>query len=364
MKNLNNASLPLSFAGGKYSSESVSLPDGQYIIKIVATGPCIGKILSGSEVLAEVDFSSYKTLYNDLSISFILSAESDISLEVTPKREDIKVYSASLSSSILPVGVDEYPTPTGTINITENGENIDVKQYAKANVNVEEPLKVTYWKANNNTWVPGVESCYIMPMAAPPKSSELQVAFYFNRDIDETTVNKDNFVIVANSGGQTDYTITYPTSNSILVKIPFSSKSADPYDDGYDVLFNGKYFTSIHGDLDRTPIAISKDPANTLNVADYTYEYANTMSYRIRSSSSLLYISFIFDPKWESITEVALSSIYALVNENDNINIPCEMTQRGGNAIVLVFPVNGLSSGTYDVTYKGETCFSISIELY
>ena len=363
MKKLNNASLPLSFAGGKYSTESVNLPDGQYIVKIIATGPCIGKVLNGSEVLAEVDFSSYKLLsYNDLRISFILASESAISLEVTPKREDIKVYSASLSSSILPVGVDEYPTPTGTIHITANGENIDVKQYAKANVNVEEPLKVTYWKANNNTWVHGVESCYIMPMAAPPNSSEIQVAFYFNRDIDETTVNKDNFVIVANSGGQTDYTITYPTSNSILVKIPFSSKSADPYDDGYDVSFNGKYFTSIHGDLARTPIAISTDPANTLNAADYTYKYDNTMSYRISSSSSLLYISFIFDPKWESITEVALSNIYALVK--GSINIPCEMTESKGNAIVLVFPVNGLSSGTYEVTYKGETCFPISIELY
>ena len=140
MKKLNNASLPLSFAGGKYSTESVKLPDGQYIIKIVATGPCIGKILKGSEVLAEVDFSSYKLLsYNDLKISFILYSESEISLEVTPKREDVKVYSASLSSSILPVGGDEYPTPTGTINITENGENIDVKQYAKANVNVSVP---------------------------------------------------------------------------------------------------------------------------------------------------------------------------------------------------------------------------------
>ena len=140
MKNLNNASLPLNFSGGKYSTESVKLPDGQYIIKIVATGPCIGKILKGSEVLAEVDFSSYKLLsYNDLKILFILSSESEISLEVTPKREDVKVYSASLSSSILPVGGDEYPTPTGTINITENGENIDVKQYAKANVNVPAP---------------------------------------------------------------------------------------------------------------------------------------------------------------------------------------------------------------------------------
>lgn len=363
MKNLNNASLPLNFAGGKYSTQSVKLPDGQYIIKIVATGPCIGKILKGSEVLAEVDFSYYKMPYNDLRISFILSSESDISLEVTTNREDIKVYSASLSSSILPIGGDEYPTPTGTINITENGENIDVKQYAKANVNVEEPLKVTYWKANNNTWVPGVQQpCYIMPMAAPPKSSELQVAFYFNRDIDETTVNKDNFVIVANSGGQTDYTITYPTSNSILVKIPFSSKSADPFDDGYDVSFNGKYFTTIHGDLARTPIAISEDPANTLNVADYTYKYANTMSYSVSHSSSLFYISFIFDPKWASITEVALSSRYALVK--DSINIPCEMTDGEGNAIVLVFPVKGLSSGTYAVTYNGETCFSISIELY
>lgn len=140
MKELNNASLPLDFAGGKYSTESVRLPNGQYVIKIVATGPCIGKVLKGNEVLTEVDFSSYKLLsYNDLKISFIISSESEISLEVTPKREDIKVYSASLYSSILPVGVGEYPTPTGTINITENGENIDVKQYAKANVAVPQP---------------------------------------------------------------------------------------------------------------------------------------------------------------------------------------------------------------------------------
>lgn len=145
MKNLNKASLPLNFAGGKYSTESVKLPDGQYIIKIVATGPCIGKILKGSEVIAEVDFSSYKMPYNDLRISFILASESDISLEVTTKREDIKVYSASLYSSLLPIGGDEYPTPTGTINITENGENIDVKQYAKANVNVNDHTTQNKW---------------------------------------------------------------------------------------------------------------------------------------------------------------------------------------------------------------------------
>lgn len=104
MKKLNNASLPLSFAEGKYSSESVNLPEGQYIVKIIATGPCIGKVLKDNEVLAEVDFSSYKTLYNNLSISFILQSESAVSLEVTPKRGDVKVYSASLSSSLLPVG--------------------------------------------------------------------------------------------------------------------------------------------------------------------------------------------------------------------------------------------------------------------
>lgn len=129
MKNLNNASLPLNFEGGKYSTESVKLPDGQYIIKIVATGPCIGKVLKDNEVLTEVDFSSYKTLYNDLRISFILQSESDISLEVTPKREDIKVYSASLYSSLLPVG-KKGAEPTGTLTIDENGV-YDVTNYAE-----------------------------------------------------------------------------------------------------------------------------------------------------------------------------------------------------------------------------------------
>ena len=40
--------------------------------------------------------------------------------------------------------------PTGTINITENGENIDVKQYAKANVNVLQPKE---YANNNNVYV-------------------------------------------------------------------------------------------------------------------------------------------------------------------------------------------------------------------
>lgn len=129
MKELNNASLPLNFEGGKYSTESVSLPEGQYIVKIVATGPCIGKIIKGNEVLTEVDFSSYKMPYNDLRISFILQSESEISLEVTPKREDIKVYSASLYSSLLPVG-KKGAEPTGELTIDENGV-YDVTNYAK-----------------------------------------------------------------------------------------------------------------------------------------------------------------------------------------------------------------------------------------
>ena len=137
MKELNNASLPLSFAEGKYSSESVRLPKGQYIIKIIATGPCIGKVLKDNEVLTEVDFSHIlkpNALYRDLQISFILALESDISLEVTPKREDVKV-SAKIYSSILPIGKGEEPQPptpvkktckfimkeTGDFTITQEG---------------------------------------------------------------------------------------------------------------------------------------------------------------------------------------------------------------------------------------------------
>lgn len=190
MKKLNNASLPLSFAGGKYSTESVNLPDGQYIIKIVATGPCIGKILSGSEVLAEVDFSSYKLLsYNDLKISFILSSESDISLEVTPKRGDINVYSANLSSSLLPIGKGGEPSL---------------------------PLAIKSIGINSIKYASGA-TAKIHPTSLGTNYGDFYYIFEveFNQPIDETTVSAEDFKY---NNTQVE-SISFVTSTSVNFKI-------------------------------------------------------------------------------------------------------------------------------------------------
>ena len=47
---------------------------------------------------------------------------------------------------------DEFPTPSGAISITANGENIDVKQYATANVNVPNPSTGTLNITANNDY--------------------------------------------------------------------------------------------------------------------------------------------------------------------------------------------------------------------
>lgn len=189
MKNLNNASLPLNFAGGKYSTQSVKLPDGQYIIKIVATGPCIGKILKGSEVLAEVDFSSYKMPYNDLRISFILSSESEISLEVTPKREDIKVYSANLSSSLLPIGKGGQPSL---------------------------PLAIKSIGINSIKYASGA-TAKIHPTSLGTNYGDFDYIFEveFNQPIDETTVSAEDFKY---NNTQVE-SISFGTSTSVNFKI-------------------------------------------------------------------------------------------------------------------------------------------------
>lgn len=257
---------------------------------------------------------------------------------------------ASLVSSIPGI------VPTGTINITENGENIDVKQYAKANVNVEEPLKVTYWKANNITYVPGVGRCDVIPNA----QGKLQATFYFNKAIDQTTVTKENFVVVANGGQSFDYTITYPTTNSILVEFSFASKSADPSDAGYNVSFNNELLTSLHGDLLITPLAISYNLQNTYDAPDYRYEITDTMSYRVASIDEEFCMAFIVDSRWTTNLRDTKSA-YTL--ENSSGEIPCNAAFMGDNAVLLTFLTSDLSNGTYDVKHRGETCFSITITI-
>lgn len=91
--------------------------------------------------LTETEFENLNGVYNS-NVDYVVVDE-----ENSPKKVVFKTNNLDGGVAIFNIE-DEYPTPTGAISITENGENIDVKEYATANVNVPQPTGVVTIIAN------------------------------------------------------------------------------------------------------------------------------------------------------------------------------------------------------------------------
>lgn len=314
MKNLNNASLPLNFAGGKYSTQSVRLPNGQYIIKIVATGPCIGKVLKGNEVLTEVDFSSYKLLsYNDLNISFILSSESDIYLEITPKREDIKVYSASLYSSLLPIGKGGEPSL---------------------------PLAIKSIGINSIKYAPGA-TAKIHPTSLGTNYGDFDYIFEveFNQPINETTVSAEDFKY---NNTQVE-SISFGTSTSVNFKISnLSTNDTLKYKDNVILLCQiempailawkwgdsdstSLYFKQDQSITQSNPITGDTEPLGTFMYCrerwDGIYELLedSTLKWRLQKGGTDYYAGVYMVRKYSNILYLETVGAFAVTPEKDDL---------------------------------------------
>ena len=105
--------------------------------------------------------------------------------------------------------VDKVAFMTNNID----GEN---KKYEISAGSEPEPLKVIYW-SYNGVITTDTEHTSVKPTISEDGStSKLLISFMFNQNVDETIVNKDNFVVVPNGDHPSawDYTLTYPTSTT------------------------------------------------------------------------------------------------------------------------------------------------------
>lgn len=252
-----------------------------------------------------------------------------------------------------------------TNNIT--GENV---KYEIAPGDEPEPLKVLYWSYNGKTMAaddPASEHTQVKPTINADTTSKLLISFKFNKAVDETTVNKDNFVVVPN--GETipgwNYTLTYPTSDTVLLAIPFTQKSEDPYYDGYIVTFNDASLTDIIGNLYIQPIVISNnEPTTYNNISEYTYKVANTMAYT-KTNIDKLHLSFITSPDWVPIRTNIVND-WTLVDVNGVFpDIPASAVYKLNNAICLEFDMIDIPLGFHDVAvnWKGEGAYEFTITM-
>lgn len=95
--------------------------------------------------LTETEFENLNGVYNS-NVDYVVVDE-----ENSPKKVVFKTNNLDGGVAIFNIE-DPYPTPTGAISITENGENIDVKEYATANVNVPNPSTGSLEITTNDTY--------------------------------------------------------------------------------------------------------------------------------------------------------------------------------------------------------------------
>lgn len=128
---------------------------------------------------------------------------------------------------------DEYPTPTGTINITENGENIDVKQYSTANVNVSYPVmmrRIQYDENNDIIPFDTTSPKEIMDYNVVDGKAQVFIIFYF------LNTNKEGFSFdgyknllkYSNNGYSQDF-VWYDEGGGLLSGMAYIDYANDPY---------------------------------------------------------------------------------------------------------------------------------------
>lgn len=233
-----------------------------------------------------------------------------------------------------------------------------------------EPLKVLYWSYNGETMTtddPASEHTMVKPTINADATSKLLISFKFNKAVDETMVNKENFVVVPNGEAVPgwDYTLTYPTSDTVLLAIPFAQKSEDPYYDGYSVTFNDTFLTDIIENLWIEPMVISNnEPAIYNNISEYTYKVADTMNYD-KTNIDKLHLSFVTSPDWASIRTNIVND-WALADINGEFpDIPASAVYKLNNVICLEFDMIDIPLGLHDVVvnWRGEGAYEFTITM-
>lgn len=149
--------------------------------------------------LTETEFENLDGLYNS-NVDYIVVDE-----DSNPKKVVLKTNNLTGETITFDVE-DEYPTPTGAISITENGENIDVKEYATANVNVK-PQQFDI----NGDKIKGanMDSNGVIDISFSEDPAHIDSIVIYNALVDNVSFDTDN-VIVSNE-------VVRQSGNNVLI---------------------------------------------------------------------------------------------------------------------------------------------------
>ena len=190
---------------------------------------------------------------------------------------------------------DEFPTPTGSLLITENAPGVNVKQYAYADVLVQPDLAIDYISTFSYQGLkPG--NYYITDYPSTTVTTagffDYNIAVTFNRPIDETTVKVSDFNVGETYGISS---FNYTTSNTVSMTISMIQGGPNEY-------INLKYknntiikINTLCYPSDRNAIAY----ATTSNAtsANNTFTTNRNNEYKPTAGTALsFYITRIYDP--------------------------------------------------------------------